>query len=984
VSVGVDFQQTALMAFLRERKPPLYSKIIELRTAVEAWLSLIPNTFPHYTSHTVHHSDEIVLQMSKLLFRDDDPKRPVVQFSPTEVYILAAAAYLHDAGMVVSDKEKGEILGSPDWKEWTESGGGALRWREIQDFRRGDSPSDEGIRNFLADIQTRYLIAEFVRRTHHLRAVDLIVRHQSEFATFALGDPILLKTVSDVCAAHGLRQHELEDKDRYPERRDIQGDTVNVRFLAILLRLGDLLDMSYDRACPLLLNAVCPLPSDSLAHWTKYQRLTHSLTSPDKLERTAECETQEEHRFLRDWCKWIEDEVANARVLMSRAERHRDWQPPEVKIDPEVGTIKIRPSSHAIYIPSDWNFKLDQDEIFQRLVKDVYDHPQSYLRELIQNSLDATRCQLFLDLKKDGLDIPDYPTQVEEKYRSRYELRISIGWTEVLNELSGEMEQHQLLTVEDCGIGMDRQIIKDYFLQVGRSFYKTEEFRRTFRFVPTSRFGLGFLSVFAVSNLVTVETYKPSSQSGDGPIRLTLTGPRNYLLMQKCGRRSGGTKVEVVVQESLEPGDITKLTAHWCPRVEFPIRITDFGTETTLTRESAKQFAYETPDVSEEGAKFVVRYFDINRPGIEGELYVFALLTARGESWGSWRWSQETYPSLHPMARKPLFPSNLTCFQGVRVGSLDAYPHMHGAGPIASRLDYRSDKYRPRLSRERLSPHGPRSGEAEDPAVASRWEELLVEHLSKTDCAKGENGWKYKQWLVGYFPFPAFWARQPETVRISIGGCSRLLSLQEVLRFPVVTTVIHPKSPFYGYGEKPQVNPFVPAWDPSDVGISDDDLCRLSSEHTRDIFAERHVTGVRWLSSGHFAVDWKLGDYKPPLVGEAAIGSIIFEDQDVICFRLHPANNSDKYVVLNAKNEFARWVLRINDACQQGFALPGVDQIKLLNDLLKWCAWFPGTEKFATLREFVSRWREIPGLPPELVPPPTQLSYRMFMLPGEA
>ena len=144
--------------------------------------------------------------------------------------------------MVVSDKEKGEILGSPDWKEWTESGGGALRWREIQDFRRGDSPSDEGIRNFLADIQTRYLIAEFVRRTHHLRAVDLIVRHQSEFATFALGDPILLKTVSDVCAAHGLRQHELEDKDRYPERRDIQGDTVNVRFLAILLRLGDLLD----------------------------------------------------------------------------------------------------------------------------------------------------------------------------------------------------------------------------------------------------------------------------------------------------------------------------------------------------------------------------------------------------------------------------------------------------------------------------------------------------------------------------------------------------------------------------------------------------------------------------------------------------------------------------------------------------------------------------------------------------------------------
>src|SRR5208337_1437428 len=302
----------------------------------------------------------------------------------------------------------------------------------------------------------------------------------------------------------------------------------------------------------------------------------------------------------------------------------------------------------------------------------------------------------------------------------------------------------------------------------------------------------------------------------------------------------------------------------------------------------------------------------------------------RGESWGSWRWAQDTYPSLHPMARKPSFPASLACFQGVRVGSFDEHPHMQGAGPIASRLDYRSDKYRLPLSRERLFPHGPRYAEAEDPAVASRWQELLVEHLAKTDRAKGGNGWKYKQRLVGYFSFPAFWARQPETLRISIGGCSRLLSLEEVLRFPVVTTVIHPKSPFYGYTrEKPEVSPFVPAWDPGDVGISEDDLYWLSIEHTRDIFSERYVTGVRWLSSGHLAVDWKLGDNKSPLVGEAAIGLIVFEDQNVVCFRLHPANNSDQYVVLNTKNEFARWILRINDACQQGLPLPGVDQVKL-------------------------------------------------------
>jgi molecular chaperone HtpG len=978
-----DFEGTALMGFLRERKPLLYSKIVELRTAVEGWLTLIPATFLHYTSHTIHHSDEIVLQISKLLFRNDEPAQPIVQVSAMELYILVAAAYLHDAGMVVPDKEKAEILASADWQEWTESGGGAPRWREVQEFRRGDTPSNESTRNFLADIQTRYLIAEFVRRTHHLRVIDLLIRHESNFGGFALGNPILLRTVSDVCAAHGLRQHELEDKDRYPERRDIQGDTVNVRFLAILLRLGDLLDMSHDRACPLLLNAVCPLPPDSLAHWTKYQRLTHSLTSPDKIERTAECQTQDEHRFLQDWCKWIEDEITNARVLMSRAERHRNWQPPEVRVDPDVGTIKIRPAPDAVYIPSDWNFKLDQDEVFQRLIKDVYDHPQSYLRELIQNSLDATRCQLFLELRKDGRDIPEYSTQVDQEYRFRYELRIRLTYTEVLNELSGQMEQRQLLTVEDSGIGMDKQIIRDYFLQVGRSFYKTEEFRRSFRFVPTSRFGLGFLSVFAVSNLVTVETYKPSSQSGDGALRLTLTGPRNYLLMERATRRSAGTKVEMVLRESMSPGEITKLIAYWCPRVEFPIRVSDLGVETTLAAESPENFAYEIPDVTEEGAKLAVRYFPIKRSGIEGELYVFALVTSRGESWAAWRWASEHYPTSHPLAQRPSFPDTLTCFQGVRVGSSERHRHMYASGPIASRLDYRSDKYDVPLSREQLLANRAHRGKS-DPAVESRWEELLDEHLSRTDLAKGPNGWRYKQRLVGSFPFPDFWRRQPEMLRLWVSGRTCLLSLEEAQRMPVISTVVHPKSPYYGYSNKmPDENPFVPTWGGTDVGISDDDLYRVSREHAGAIFSLRFVESVTWLSSGHLAINWKVGESEPLLIDARPIVAAAFDDTNVICFRVHPTINNDRYVLLNTENEVARWLIRVNTNWQHGSSVIAVEQIKRLNGLFQWNAWFPGTDDFVKLVEFVNRWREIPGLSPQLYPPSVRLSVKMFCLPGE-
>lgn len=65
-------------------------------------------------------------------------------------------------------------------------------------------------------------------------------QHQAVLGRFAFDDLVLQRTIADVCVAHGLRTHELEDQERFPDRRDIRSDAVNVRLIAILLRLGDL------------------------------------------------------------------------------------------------------------------------------------------------------------------------------------------------------------------------------------------------------------------------------------------------------------------------------------------------------------------------------------------------------------------------------------------------------------------------------------------------------------------------------------------------------------------------------------------------------------------------------------------------------------------------------------------------------------------------------------------------------------------------
>ena len=50
----------------------------------------------------------------------------------------------------------------------------------------------------------------------------------------------------------------------------------------------------------------------------------------------------------------------------------------------------------------------------------------------------------------------------------------------------------ETFTVRDCGIGMTPQQMADYFLTVGRSYYRTPQFLREFVHPSISRFGVRF------------------------------------------------------------------------------------------------------------------------------------------------------------------------------------------------------------------------------------------------------------------------------------------------------------------------------------------------------------------------------------------------------------------------------------------------------------------------------------------------------------
>lgn len=962
-----NVEDCAIMRWLGEDAPAFAAKAMELRDAVSAWLSYIPQTFPHYTSHTVDHSDEIVRQVSGLLFTGSSPEHPVLtDLSAIEAYIVIAAAYLHDAGMVVSDREKVIILDSEEWKRWASDPHQKPRLDEVEQLRQDDTPASPDVSNFLADRQLRFLIAEYVRREHHYRVGAMLEVRQQSLGRYAFDDSQLARCIANVCVGHGLGHHELADGDRYPDEIDLLGQKANVRLCAILLRLGDLLDLRTTRACPLLLDAACPLPADSTAHWSQYESILHRNTAPDRIALTAECRNPEEHRKLRDWCQWIEEEVTNATWLMRDSRRHADWHPPLARLgatgDP-AATIHIRPAASASYHDVDWTFTLDEDLVFDRLIRDTYVSEWDFVRELLQNALDATRCKMAMDLESDGHPAPADPRDVDAAVRATYPVFVSLESMSVRNEHTGHDEVRPIVIVEDSGLGMDSHVISNYLLQIGRSWYESTEFTDNFHFVASSKFGLGFLSTFAISSQIEIETLKAGSFEA-APLRLLLTGPRNYILVEDGARSIPGTRVAVHTLKA-PPGPLIEMIRSWCQRTEFPIVVREGGVEHVVpayTRDVSRLDQEGRTDQDDTDSYFV-RSFPLEEGGVSGDLYVLAHIVGGREIWGTTSARARKRREARPTNVLPVLPSKLICFGGIAVAQTQEPPYASENYAI----DCRRPGLRPVLSRMALGGAG--SAEV-DRIVRQRWEEILREHIADREkLDRDEDLWKYKQRLAGAFGLPGFWARVDGMVPLYQNTECSYVSFREASEI----------GDLWLMSSKSVYREDVPL----DFGVELDEP-RLYLQDTLAMCpAHQDIYGGRGIASVVLGPDDLIGVKLVAGLSTSVLATSV-RDSDPLLHGVHavalPAGlpfmvsvaSTDRFfklIIVNESHELGAWCARMIRREWTGDELPldkGIAErlLKHLADVFR-----AQSKGLAPLNDFLDEWAALEGLSADLYPP---------------
>jgi hypothetical protein len=304
---------------------------------------------------------------------------------------------------------------------------------------------------------------------------------------------------------------------------------------------------------------------------------------------------------------------------------------------------------------------------------------------------------------------------------------------------------------------------------------------------------------------------------------------------------------------------------------------------------------------------------------------------------------------------------------------------------MVERIDYRGSQRNVTLSRDsaRLRRQRP---EKANPELSSRWAEILTEHLSTSSRATSKDAWKYKQRLVGQFSLESFWDTVPGTIRITIKGEEKLVFLDEIKSVPLITSITNPAHrrtrPSKEKSQQAR-HESDPTWDNDVPTLSHDDIACLSDEHRDVIFKTRAPVSVRWLASGHLATDWKSCTENQAFFvvsQDRRLHVVALPNASTIGISVHKTTNSVYgQCFLNANNSFIQWLIALKTACKNKTYGLNEEHLARLISLLDSPVRYRGHE-VERLKQYIDGWKELPGLPAELLPPDMELSRGMFSL----
>ena len=204
-----------------------------------------------------------------------------------------------------------------------------------------------------------------------------------------------------------------------------------------------------------------------------------------------------------------------------------------------------------------FEFKAEMKKLLHLIVHSLYTHPEIFLRELISNSSDALNKVRFQSLTDKKILDP------------KTDLKISI----IIDE------KKRQFSIEDSGIGMTKDELLNELGTVAHSgtldfLEKVQKEKKAVDGNLIGQFGVGFYSVFMVTDEVVVET-RHANQDSKG-YRWTSKGEGTFTI-EEIERKERGTKISFSLKEDAaefaEEYRVKEIIKKYSNFVDFPIYV---------------------------------------------------------------------------------------------------------------------------------------------------------------------------------------------------------------------------------------------------------------------------------------------------------------------------------------------------------------------------------------------------------------------------
>jgi hypothetical protein len=544
------YVQVGLMALLDvlAAKPngnDLANRIVSnIRPEAEKLLKHATDLFPQFTDHSVAHSDRVVQLLGYLI-----PDEVIEKLNALEIYFLLAATYYHDLGMIL------ECPGVPAGVDWDA-------------YLASQVPKGQAVD---PEVE-RLAAASFVRDRHHIRSEEFIVANRTDLELRASDTLEEARIVARI--ARGHRKDDLGDPDLYGSTAFGVGEVVRVDLLAAYLRLADELDVTALRT-PLAEYGIVPLTDTrSQEEWTKHLSI-HGVdfdkADPSVIWIHATCEDPETYPLLTRLGKQIDRKLQEIRAAIPRTYGTRDGAVLTNPIPYREVRLDVKTPG---FFPIEIQFELEREKILDLLLGErFYGAKEAAIRELLQNAVDTCH-------------------EAKLVRGAEWQPNIRIEYD----------QENGVLEISDNGMGMDIDIVRDYFGRIGISYYTSPAFRGGFR--PISEFGIGFLSSFMIADAIELE----SKRDGSEPILLQIQSPNEPFVPRKGNVDTVGTRVRLKLkdevreiagdEESPSALDPIQAASHYARYVDVPIVAVDAG---GIERIVSRNDLMPTPEEIEEG-----------------------------------------------------------------------------------------------------------------------------------------------------------------------------------------------------------------------------------------------------------------------------------------------------------------------------------------------------------------------------------------------